>query len=1096
MFPDDFERIEGAYDIGKEVYLFSDTHYIHYTKPAEQIIRANNIKYDIIRLSSMTSSRISQQLFREGMDGLLRLSTQETDELPEFTVEGKNSDAVIQVDTLRVDTEAFPLPAHSHLEFSGANGLYYWELFFHLPCLIAQSLNTAQKFEQAKIWYEYIFDPTEIDAYWKFLPFLTVDIEALIAALEEKAGGINIASLTEVLSSYTSAFMGRGELAVNAFDKLSIPVKSIQDQIEFSGDSEKLLEILDIIKRLPARYQLMQTNQAQIKAYLDDPFDPHAVAALRNVAYRRAVVMAYIDNLLDWADMLFTKYTVEDINEARMLYILAYDLLGERPADLGPLLLSDDKAYDDTPEGGDPKGNKGIGGLGAEHGDRHNEVYDFLFDATADDTDVQSLTHAAQTHVSVAKPYFYIPENAEILKYWDRVQDRLYKIRHCLNIMGVSQPLPLFQPPIDPMALVRAAAGGGGIAGAMAGLSVPVPHYRCTFMLAKARELVGKLSQLGNDLLGALEKKDAEELSLLQNRQEASILEFTRRIKEAQLRESETNLDNLKESQENAIKQQEHYNGLIEEGLIAPEHAQIVMMSISLGFNVAATILKYMAAVGAGLPQVMAGPFSFGVNMGGEQIKNVLDSTSDALQTTGEVINMGGEIAGIYAQHQRSIQDWELQKMMAESEERQLAHQIKGAEYQIEAARLELQSTEKEISNNKAMNTFMKEKFSSEQLYQWMAGRLSGLFFQTYKLALDMARAAERAFIFERGLKESEVSYIGGAYWDSLHKGLLAGDALDHDLDRLEKAYLENNSRGFEISKTISLAKLDPMAFVQLKTKRVCEFHFSEAFFDYDFQGHYNRQIKTVEVKLNAGKGKTVNATLTQLKNKTVLDPDPKAVKYLLKPTGEQPTSIRTDWRPGQQIVLSHVGDYDDSNGMFETNLNDDRYLPFEGTGAVSSWRLELNGARGSYTVEELTDAEIILKYTARQGGEAFASAVRGMLRPYPTAAYLKISEIFENEWLLYTHGRTDEMRITMTLDLLPNISGSKVTELFPIYTYQDEKGSEYMMLNTSTALKNGIPAKTPLSVSKSGTEWVFIAKGNRKNLKEMGLVVSYKAKV
>ena len=35
------------------------------------------------------------------------------------------------------------------------------------------------------------------------------------------------------------------------------------------------------------------------------------------------------------------------------------------------------------------------------------------------------------------------------------VADRLFKIRHCMNIQGVVRQLPLFEPPIDPALLVR-----------------------------------------------------------------------------------------------------------------------------------------------------------------------------------------------------------------------------------------------------------------------------------------------------------------------------------------------------------------------------------------------------------------------------------------------------------------------------------------------------------------------------------------------------------------------------------------------------------------------------------------------------------------
>ena len=66
------------------------------------------------------------------------------------------------------------------------------------------------------------------------------------------------------------------------------------------------------------------------------------------------------------------------------------------------------------------------------------------------------------------------------------------------------------------------------------------------------------------------------------------------------------------------------------------------------------------------------------------------------------------------------------------------------------------------------------------------------------------------AYRFELGLQQS--SYIQFGYWDSLKKGLLAGEKLFQDLKRLEGAYLDQNHREYEISKSISLLLLDPLA--------------------------------------------------------------------------------------------------------------------------------------------------------------------------------------------------------------------------------------------------------------------------------------------
>ena len=56
--------------------------------------------------------------------------------------------------------------------------------------------------------------------------------------------------------------------------------------------------------------------------------------------------------------------------------------------------------------------------------------------------------------------YFCVPRNDKLLSYWDTVADRLFKIRNSLNIQGIFRQLALFEPPIDPALLARAAAAG------------------------------------------------------------------------------------------------------------------------------------------------------------------------------------------------------------------------------------------------------------------------------------------------------------------------------------------------------------------------------------------------------------------------------------------------------------------------------------------------------------------------------------------------------------------------------------------------------------------------------------------------------------
>ena len=109
----------------------------------------------------------------------------------------------------------------------------------------------------------------------------------------------------------------------------------------------------------------------------------------------------------------------------------------------------------------------------------------------------------------------------------------------------------------------------------------------------------------------------------------------------------------------------------------------------------------------------------------------------------------------------------------------------------------------------------MRDKFTSRDLYGWMITQISGLYFQSYQLAYDLAKRAERALQHE--LADASASFISFGYWDSLKKGLMAGERLQLDLRRMETAYREANRREYELTRHISLAQVDPAALVQLR---------------------------------------------------------------------------------------------------------------------------------------------------------------------------------------------------------------------------------------------------------------------------------------
>ena len=159
--------------------------------------------------------------------------------------------------------------------------------------------------------------------------------------------------------------------------------------------------------------------------------------------------------------------------------------------------------------------------------------------------------------------YFCVPKNNELLAYWDKVADRLFKIRHCMSIEGMVRQLSLFAPPINPALLVKAAAAGLDIGSVLAEVNAPLPHYRFQVLSQKATELCSELKSLGAALLAALEKRDAEKLGLLRAEQETALLKFTEEVRKKQVEEAKQQIEVLAASREIASARYTHFRKLL-----------------------------------------------------------------------------------------------------------------------------------------------------------------------------------------------------------------------------------------------------------------------------------------------------------------------------------------------------------------------------------------------------------------------------------------------------------------------------------------------------------------------------------------------------
>lgn len=947
---------------------------------------------------------------RSGVDGLLQRPLQENPAqlsgLPAFEF---NNVYHPVTEPTRVVSEDYP---KEEIDFSevGAYSQYNWELFFHIPLLIAYRLSANQRFAEAQRWFHYIFDPTDASdfqkpmGYWKTKPFY--DKESEKEYYEQR-----IEWLLRMLAA-------RGDV-----NKMT------------SEDQAVYNELL-----------------IQIRKWMENPFKPHLIARSRSTAYQKTVVMKYIDNLIAWGDQLFRRDTLESINEATQLYILAAEILGARPEDIPERAIPRVQTYAtlDKPDR-NPEDS-----ILDEFSNALVEIERFVSPIAGQCV----ITGYLSGQVGVpSTPYFCVPKNEKLLGYWDTVADRLFKIRHCMNIEGIIRQLPLFEPPIEPGLLVAATAAGVDISSALNDINTPVPHYRFSVMAQKASELCAEVKALGSLMLSALEKRDAEEISLIRANQETSLLKFMEQTKQLMLKETQENLDALDAGRQIALHSWLHYGKLLgASNLPVPKVGDPIQefQTSPLAKVVESDGIRMFAQEKVELDRIWEGKDEVDSASGWEQTAHVLYAIpnlsivlafmGDGFSTSfgGSNLGAGASAFASYFRNQSSYRgyessmagklsqlvgrqlEWTLLVNQAAKEIQEIDKKIIAARTQLDVAQREFDTHQKQIENAQVNEEFLRSKFTSQELYGWMLGQLAGIYFQGYQLAYDIAKRAERAYRFELGLGDS--NFIRFGYWDNLKKGLLAGDLMHQDIKRMETAYLDQNKREYEITRHISLSLLDPMALIELKQTGECFVTFPEALFDMDYPGHYLRRIKSVSLSIPCVTGPytSVSCTLTLLKSSVRSKNTLYGAKNRYKRQANDPRFA--DYAGAvQSIVTSHA---QNDSGLFETNLRDERYLPFEGSGVISEWRLQMPKDFTQFDYDSISDVILHIRYTAREGGGALGqqaatelqAAVNGMVLAAGKAGLARLFSLrhdFPTKWGLFfgVAGETGNQAVTLEIN-------------------------------------------------------------------------------
>ncbi|MCW7550302.1 neuraminidase-like domain-containing protein [Photorhabdus sp. APURE] len=745
------------------------------------------------------------------------------------------------------------------MDFNGANSLYFWELFYYAPMLIAQRLLHEQNFDEANRWLKYVWNP--------------------------------------------AGYIEHGQIQ------------------HYRWNVRPLLE---------------DTN------WNDDPLnsvDPDAIAQYDPMHYKVATFMRTLDLLLARGDYAYRQLERDTLNEAKMWYMQALHLLGDKP---------------DLPFSSEwSKPNLGDAAK-MEKQEEHAQAMAALRQGDVDQ-------HSNPTDL-------FLPQVNEVMQnYWQTLEQRLYNLRHNLSIDGQPLHLPIYATPADPKALLSAAVASsqGGVA-----LSQPfMSLWRFPQMLENARGMVSQLTQFGSTLQGIIERQDAEALNTLLQNQAAELILTNLSIQDKTIAELDAEKTVLEKSKAGAQSRFDSYRKLYDENINAGENRAIALHASVAGLS---TALQASHLSGAALDLA---PNIFGFADGGSRWGAIAEATANVMEFSASVMNTEADKISQSEAYRRRRQEWEIQRNHAEAEIKQIDAQLQSLTVRREAAVLQKTSLKTQQEQTQAQLTFLQRKFSNQELYNWLRGRLAAIYFQFYDLAVARCLMAEMAYRWETN--ETTASFIKPGAWQGTHAGLLAGETLMLNLAQMEDAHLRWDQRALEVERTISLTQhygaLPEKSFnlttristllaggttdsiddhpVTLENGQLsAKISLSGLSLDNDYpdgNGVGNiRRIKQISVTLPAllGPYQDIQAILSYGGNETGLAESCKS------------------------LAISHgIND----SGQFQLDFNNSKFLPFEGIAINDTGTLTLSfpNATGKQqaTLQTLSDIILHIRYTIRQ---------------------------------------------------------------------------------------------------------------------------------
>jgi hypothetical protein len=583
----------------------------------------------------------------------------------------------------------------------------------------------------------------------------------------------------------------------------------------------------------------------------------------------------------------------------------------------------------------------------------------------------------------------------------------LFKIRTCRNIAGMRRSLELYSSPTDQTSGLPIIGLDGQLVIPPSGTLTATP-YRYSALIVRAKELVGHAQQMENLLLSALEKRDAEALTLLKSRQEIQVARAVVRVQELKITEAQDRVTLAELQKERAAIEGDHYQQLLDAGDLDLELEAIGWLEqavrytyTAFGFETAASIGQALAASAytvSAVYGILPGAIFGASAAAAGATAAAASSTASSFHSLSQAASTWSQIQQMRANRERTRQDWQLRVMLATQDQRIGDQQVRIETDQVRIAQQEFAVSDLQADNAERLLDFQMQKFTNLDLYDWMSGILERTYSFMLQQATAMAQLAARQIAFER--QEASTPAIQADYWEPAAQGMdsangdaaaqgrrgLTGSArLLQDILQLDQWAFDTNKRKLQLSKTFSLAQLLPLEFEQLRTTGVMTFNAPTQLFDYEFPGHYLRLIKRVSVSVVAlvPPSQGIHATLS---NSGVS-------RVVVGPNLFQTTLVRR--LPESIALTSPIG----STGVFTFETQGDFANPFESQGVDTTWELSMPKAGNFFDYNTLADVLMTLDYTALDSVDYRRQVIRQLDRRFAGDRAFSLRRDFADAW-------------------------------------------------------------------------------------------------